>query len=569
VTELTVIIATFNRAQALRRCLDALERQTAALEAFDVVVVDDGSTDDTGEMLAAYNPPYRLRVERQPNRGPAAARNAGIRIASGAYCLFMDDDIVADPGLVEEHLRAQRDHTGVIGLGQLGLQLTAAPGGLTCYFADWWAEHYRRFAAGEREPDFWACYSGNLSAPTVALRNCGGFQEGLARSEDVELAYRLVRAGLEIVYLPRAGAEQVYTKGFADIVHDFDQAGAAAVALWRRHPELASYAPLGDFAQGGTRTLLLRRLLLAVRAPLWPLRLVDPLLAHRAPDRLYRFVQLYCFWRGLRRSLPDRDTWRRLTRGTVILMYHAIGGSGERASRYVLPSGRFRRQLAWLRLRRRPVLSLDEYVRHREENRLPPPGSVVLTFDDGYADTLELAVPMLVRSGISAAIFVTTGAVGAVNEWDASGTLAGRSLMEWDGIRRAHAAGMTVGAHSVTHPRLTEVAEEVAQDEIENSRARLEEELGAPARHFAYPYGKTSRALQERLGRAGFASGCGIEPGPNGPAISIHDLRRMEVMGTTSILRFAADLWLGRPVRSPRAHQPAPRSRGAATRRRR
>jgi glycosyltransferase involved in cell wall biosynthesis/peptidoglycan/xylan/chitin deacetylase (PgdA/CDA1 family) len=547
-TELSIVIATFNRANDLRRCLDAIASQTAPPGTFEVVVVDDGSTDGTGEMLAGYTAPFRLRVERQPNRGQPAALNRGAAAAQGVHCLFLDDDIVADPELVDEHLRAQRDTGGVLALGKLRLRLVRSGGGLARYFAAWWESHYRRFDEGSREPDFWASYSGNLSAPTSAIRAAGGFDEELTRSFDVELAYRLERGGLRIVYLPQAGAEQRYAKGFRELVRDFDRAGSAAVLLWRRHPEVVGYPPLGDFAQGGTRAVLLRRLMLALRVPVWPLGVLDPLLARCPPARLYRFLQLYCFWRSLRSALDDRDTWRRLTRGTVILMYHALARSGEPASRYVMPVRRFRRQLSCLRLCRHPVLSLDEYVRHREERRLPPARSVVVTFDDGYTDTAEVALPLMRRGGVPATVFVVSGAMGDANRWTDSGPLAGRPLLSRDGVRDLVKTGTAVGAHTVSHASLTDVAGDRAEDEILASRARLEQELGAPVRHFAYPYGRTSEAIRDLVRRAGFASASGIQPGANGPAVPIHDLRRVEVAGTWSLLHFVLTVWLGRPL---------------------
>lgn len=550
-SEISVVIPTYNRAGQLRQCLDALATQSAAADTFEVIVVDDGSTDSTAELLDGYQAAFSLRTERQENSGQPAALNRGIAAASGAYCLFLDDDIVATPTLVAEHIRAQHLCDGALALGALRLAL-ASKGGLALYFANWWREHYERLGDGTKNPDFWDCYSGNLSVPTRVLREVGGFDATLARSFDVELAYRLGLAGLRIVYVPAAVGEQVYTKGFTDLVADFDRAGAAAASLYRRHRELVRYAPLGDFTQGGSRALVARRMLLALRAPIWPLSLLDPLLRGRSV-RLYRFVQLYCFWRSLRRALQDRDTWRRLTRAPTILMYHGIARTGEQASRYVLPARALRRQLAWLRFRRRPLLSLDDYVALRERNELPEPNAVILTFDDGYADNAEIALPLLHSRDVPAIVFVITSAIGKSNDWD-EGVLSGRPVLSRAQLRELVAAGIAVGAHTVTHPSLTEVDPQTAENEMSESRSELERELGAPVKHFAYPYGRTSRTLEALAERTGFVSAVGIKPGTNGPAVSRWDLRRYEVRGTASLLRFVVDLWLGRPLLPPRDH---------------
>jgi glycosyltransferase involved in cell wall biosynthesis len=549
VSQITVIIPTYNRADQLRQCLDALAVQSTPADSFEVIVVDDGSTDDTPELLAGFQASFSLRVERQVNSGQPAALNRGIGAASSPYCLFLDDDIVATPMLVAEHVRAQHLSGGALILGALRLALESK-GGLALYFANWWQEHYERLGDGTKDPDFWDCYSGNLSVPLDTLRDVGGFDATLARSFDVELAYRLVAAGLGIVYAPDAVGEQVYTKGFRGLVADFDRAGAAAASLYRRHPELVRYAPLGDFTQGGSRALVARRTLLALRAPVWPLSLLDPLLRGRSV-RLYRFVQLYCFWRSLRRALHDRDTWRRLTRAPTILMYHGIARTGEQASRYVLPARALRRQLAWLRFRRRPLLSLDEYVALRERNELPEPNAVILTFDDGYADNAEIALPLLRSRGVPATVFVITSAIGKSNEWD-EGVLSGRPVLSRPQVRELIAAGIAVGAHTVTHPALTELDPQAAEYEMSKSRSELERELGVPVAHFAYPYGRTSPTLEALAERTGFVTAVGIKPGTNGPAVSRWDLRRYEVRGTAPLLRFVVDLWLGRPLLQPR-----------------
>src|SRR5947209_4843962 len=103
---LSVIIPTYNRRPILERCLGALARQTVGSEAFEVIVVDDGSSDGTLAALAEWARalPYVLRPEAQENQGPAAARNRGLAAARAPWVLFLGDDILATPALIEQHL---------------------------------------------------------------------------------------------------------------------------------------------------------------------------------------------------------------------------------------------------------------------------------------------------------------------------------------------------------------------------------------------------------------------------------------------------------------------------------
>jgi glycosyltransferase involved in cell wall biosynthesis len=548
VIELSVVVPTFNRTRTLRRCLAALERQSVPLDAFEVIVVDDGSSDETTVLLAGYHPPFELRVERQQNRGQCSALNRGVELARGRSCLFLDDDIVADPQLVAEHLGAQRERPA-IAVGALRLRVHEK-GGLANHFEHWWREHYERLENGARPIDFWGCYSGNLSAPTDSLRAVGGFDEQLPRSFDCEFGYRLEHLGLPILFLPGASGERDYDKGFRQIVRDFDRAGEAAALLYRQRPDMPLQPGLDDFDRRAMKSLLLLRFLLALRAPVWPLAVIDPFLVRRPPWRLYTFLQTYCFWRSARRALKgDREAWLRLSRGTVILMYHAIGRVGERASRFVLPTRRFRNQLLWLRRRGYPILELDEYVRYREKGRLPPPRAVVITFDDGYADTAELAAPLLHEYEIPATVFLASGSLDGTNDWTASGPLAERPLLSWESARRLADGGITIGAHSVSHAALAALAAEDAEREVRESRAELERRLERPVRHFAYPYGNCSPDLETIVHEAGFASACGTEPCANGNAVSLYALRRVEICGRDSLLRFALQVWLGHPLR--------------------
>ena len=541
--DLSVVVPTYNRAWLLDGCLRALVAQVELEAELEVVVVDDGSSDGTQAVLEHYASLLPLRFERQPNRGQPAALNRGIELARGRICLFLDDDVIAGPRLLAEHVRAQREHDGAIALGNLSLQLPERAGGLARYVGRWWAGQFGDFERGVRAPTFRSCYSGNISVPRSALLDAGGFAEWLPRSFDVELAYRLERAGLPIVFVPEARGVQIYEKGFAPIARDFEAAGRAAVAMYRREPALLPHLPLGNFWRGSQRSAALRRALLALRAPIWPLHLVDRLLTRS--DRPYRFLQDYCYWRGVRRAERDRATWRRLTGGVVILLYHALAPPGEPASRYILPARRFARQLRWLRLRGYTVLGLDEYVRHRLEHSLPPPRSVVLTLDDAYADNAELAHPLLQRHGLTATIFAVSRRMGEPNLWSEGAEVQGRPLMTWAQAKELRRDGLEFGAHTRTHASLPGLPPEELADEVEGSRRDLEERLG-PVGHFAYPYGRLDEASVRAAEEAGFASACGIEEGRNSPGTPSFALRRCEIHGTDSLLRFALTLALGK-----------------------
>lgn len=543
--ELSVIIPTYNRAEQLHTCLDALSRQTQPAADFEVVVVVDGSIDGTDEMLTKLVTPYVLRVLRQENSGQHVARNHGVAIARGRYCLFLDDDIVADPRLVAEHLRVQREHGGVVAIGQIPITLSPDADWFMRYFAQGWTRHYTRLNQGIRPPSWTDCYGGNLSVSRAAFLAAGGFAADVPRSHDVELAYRLERQGLSFVYVPDAiGIEEV-RKGVCERAADNERSGAAWVKLYQRHPPMLPHL-LGNFAEASRREVLLRRILLALDISPRLLACMGPLLRKCSwTYSWYCLLNNYCYWRGVRRAILDRDTWRRLTRGTPILMYHAFGGPGEPPSRYVVPMRRFARQMAWLKRMGYRVLGLEEFLHYRRENRLPPARSVVITIDDGYADTRTIAYPILRRYGFPATIFPVSERVGAINHWAHRGELRGRPLLSWLDIQDLLSNDMQFGAHTRTHPVLTSVSFGQAREEIEGSRADLESKLQVPIRVFAYPYGEYNSTTQLIVEQAGFLGSCGISSGLNTPKTPLHALRRIAIWGTDSLVHFALKLWLG------------------------
>jgi GT2 family glycosyltransferase len=179
----------------------ALERQAYPSDAYEVIVISDGSTDGTDAYLESFNSIMRLHWLTQANRGPAAARNAGVQKAIGEFIVFIDDDVVPEPQLLEEHARSHREAgRDVVVLGPL-----LTPEGFE--MAPWvrWEQEmlmkqYRAMLRGDWTATARQFYTGNASLRRSYILEAGGFDERFRRAEDVELAYRLASNGLEFVF---------------------------------------------------------------------------------------------------------------------------------------------------------------------------------------------------------------------------------------------------------------------------------------------------------------------------------------------------------------------------------
>ncbi|MEU1008508.1 polysaccharide deacetylase family protein [Streptomyces sp. NPDC005890] len=210
-------------------------------------------------------------------------------------------------------------------------------------------------------------------------------------------------------------------------------------------------------------------------------------------------------------SVESPALTRRLTPGPVpwIAMYHSVGDCSDDPYHVTVTPDRLERQLRWLRRRGLRGVSVTELLaaRARGEGR----DLVALTFDDGYADFLDHALPLLADRGCTATLFVLPGRLGGDNAWDPLGPR--KPLLTGDGIRRAAAAGMEIGSHGLTHVDLTQADDRLLKAEIAESRVALEELTGAPVTGFCYPYGTVDRRAMEAVQEAGYAYACAIDPG--------------------------------------------------------
>ena len=164
---------------------------------------------------------------------------------------------------------------------------------------------------------------------------------------------------------------------------------------------------------------------------------------------------------------------------SAILTYHSIDDSGS-----VISIGRnvFAEQMRLLAESPYKVAGLAEAAR--------APGTVALTFDDGYRNFLTEALPILSQFGFTATVFVVTGCCGSGNDWERGKRLPALPLMEWRELRAVASSGITLGAHTVTHPDLSRLAASELEHELSASRRMIEDACHVEVEQLAYPYVK-------------------------------------------------------------------------------
>ncbi|HEY6202685.1 MAG TPA: glycosyltransferase family 2 protein [Candidatus Limnocylindria bacterium] len=227
-----MVVPTYGRRASLGRLLDALAAQQGPAD-FEVVVVDDGSMDDTRAWLRALRTPYALHVVEQANGGPAAARNRGVVDALGELIIFLDDDVVPAADLIAKHREAHRDWPDRVVTGPM---LPPAKWRRPSWIR--WEEtklvrQYDAMAAQRFECTYRQFFTGNASLRRSHFLAAGGFDTDFRRAEDIELGYRLARRGLRFVFEPSARAWHYPTRSFGAWRQTPYRYGRAEVAMHR------------------------------------------------------------------------------------------------------------------------------------------------------------------------------------------------------------------------------------------------------------------------------------------------------------------------------------------------
>ena len=230
-----------------------------------------------------------------------------------------------------------------------------------------------------------------------------------------------------------------------------------------------------------------------------------------------------------------------------ILLYHSVSDQpSEFIAPYTVTPAAFRRHLDAIAAIGATTLTVSDLLAARANDTVPE-RPVLVTFDDGYLDTLTVAAPELAERGMSSTVYVTTGVVGAKSP-------GGDPMLTWSQVNELAGMGHEIGAHSHTHPQLDTLSVAAMRGEIAGSRTLLQEGTGLPIDSFAYPHGYSDARVRRAVQKAGFTSAASVKNALSSPTDPPFALARLMLMSTTSDEDFLG--WLaGRGVPVGRADE--------------
>ncbi len=221
-----------------------------------------------------------------------------------------------------------------------------------------------------------------------------------------------------------------------------------------------------------------------------------------------------------------------------VLTYHGIAG---RSCFNCVSTELFERQLDWLRIHYR-VVPLGDLVADLARNDEQQSDVAAITFDDGYANFSEFALPVLEKYALHATVFVPSAKVGSYNDWDeGSENYVRMPLLGWEELRALPEKTVEVGSHGRTHRRLDTISLAEAELEVRGSRTDLEEGIGRPVTLFAYPHGACPPGWCDRKGESPakhYRAVCTTRWGRFNSAETVHAMRRIGVWDSDSFEDF-------------------------------
>ena len=530
--KLSVIIPTFNRRRVLERTLPSLLTQDIPPDEYEIIVVIDGSTDGTADMLRGLRPKCALRILETLHRGPAAARNMALQTAVGELVLFLDDDLLCSPGLLQKHCASHFDSSPRVVHGPIYVAPNSTDSIIRYLSERFYENYYGNLSAdlqlnrsSTTSPPLMVLSSlVNSSMPREILRRAGGFDEQILAAEDLELGLRLWKMGITFGYQPAALVREFYVKTSREHLEQQTKLMKGDLLICSKHPEYRPHSVLS--ALGETRGFKASLRAFLVQFPISPMLLAFPFgmeakfyrlgLLRKPAARLLKIAERMA---RLRCARKHAGSWKVLSdqfgRACPGLMYHHVGPSRPGTYREMTVSPQqFKRQIGWLARQGYVGIRPSDWLRWLREGTGLPDKPILLTFDDSLADIAEYALPVLREYGFGAAVFVVTGRLGGTNTWDEAQGCGTLRLMTAEQVRSWSAQGIEFGAHSRTHADLTKLSENELSAEIVGSKEDLSALLGSTVLSFAYPYGESNDTVQE-LTRTHFDLAFGVQEGLN------------------------------------------------------
>ena len=366
-----------------------------------------------------------------------------------------------------------------------------------------------------------------IDGPTEVLERAGaGLPPGAARAE--AMAARLRREGVAMTW-----GESERPGSTANVDQICYEHGRSSVLMARADPDVLPYVQLGSWFNASWKVHLVRRALVSLPGAA-TLRRLAP---RQGMGRRLRAD--LAFWAGVRDEATPQE-WRRFTASSyVVLSYHRLAGERRPGQEQLdIAPRRFDAHMRLLaRLGFRP-LSVEDVVRFaRDPTAVLARRSYLATFDDAFQDNAE---PLRRHPEAAPVLFAPTAAVGGAANWT-----EGEPVLSWDELRALERAGVVVGSHARSHPRLTDLTERDANDELRGSREDLAAHLAHPVAAIAYPHGAHDMAVVRQADDAGFVAGFATAPGRNGAGTHLLCLRRVGIWAQDGRLRFVWKLLTG------------------------
>ena len=250
--EISAILCTYNRAGLLREALQSLCTQTLPVERFEVVLIDDGSTDDTRAVVDAFRPLLNIQAVHQSNAGLAAAKNRALDTAGAPIVVFVDDDDRMDPDCLQQHLLTHQAYpqpeVAVLGYTDMATDVAASPlmhyvtGRAGLLFS------YASLNDGE-QLDYRYFWGGRSSCKRALLQQHGQFNPVFRfGAEDIELGYRLSKAGLRVIFNRAAVSQMLRRLDFDQFCRRSEMQGRSNRVFAELHPdpEVIAYTGIDD-----------------------------------------------------------------------------------------------------------------------------------------------------------------------------------------------------------------------------------------------------------------------------------------------------------------------------------